>query len=175
MNAAIIAFIQGNAIGILLGVFILVIALTIWGTTITVLQRSAQKILTGFMKEIRDDIKDIFKRLPAVVATAQSPVQLTELGHEIEKEINASTWVVNHIDYILESIESHTPYHIQERCFEYAQNEFMANIVPDSDTLKDAIERTAFNHGLSLSQVLEVVGIVLRDEVLKRLDMTPPA
>ena len=44
---------------------------------------------TAFAKEVRDDIKQIFLRLPPVPVVSSSPLQLTDLGEENSARLGA--------------------------------------------------------------------------------------
>ena len=50
--------------------------------------------VADFMKEIRDDIKKIFDRLPETPAAVQatSPLRLTKFGESLSRAINGKQW-----------------------------------------------------------------------------------
>ena len=53
---------------------------------------SDRSLLRDFMKEIRDDIKKIFERLPSPTLSENSPLQLNALGQSISGKLRARTW-----------------------------------------------------------------------------------
>ena len=56
--------------------------------------------LKDFMREIREDIKKIFSRLPERVSVGQSPRRLTGFGRAIALTIDAYKWVENEMDSV---------------------------------------------------------------------------
>ena len=165
-------------IGAVITGIIILIVITVLATNWITKVNASRSTLAEFIKEIRDDIKKIFDRLPAPTVASQSPIRLTDLGREIAEEIKVSEWVSECADGLQGRIESKSAYDIQEFCFQYAQNELIEDLgktVTDSTELQSAlfpavedIKLSAYNHGLELKQVLEVVGVMLRDEMLKR-------
>lgn len=114
-----------------------------------------------FMDEVRDDIKKILQRLPASPVTAQSPLRLTDLGERISQELDAPS-IIRELSTVLRGRASgKLAYEIQELSFEYIQEEYQ----PPED-LDRRIMQCAFDNGLKREQVLEVLGVLLRDELL---------
>ena len=135
---------------------------------------SDMSTVKDFIKEIRDDIKEIFKCLPPVTATSKSPIQLTDLGEEVADEIAVETWAHELKQKINTELEGKPdPYEVQEICFQYAEKHLFDAIkeFDEDDALAKKIKGSAYNHGLELDQVLMVVGIVLRDKALADLDL----
>lgn len=67
-----------------------------------------------FMKEIRDDIGEIFRRLPPSPVDSRSPLQLNELGDQIADHMDAKTWAGSLSEKILEQIEGMEDFEIDE-------------------------------------------------------------
>ena len=81
------------------------------------LKENAEKDRSSFkdvVKEIRDDIKKILGRLPPVPVTASSPLQLTDFGKSISKEIDAKEWAEKLASELVERVRGNQPYEIQE-------------------------------------------------------------
>ena len=47
-----------------------------------------------FMKEVRDNIREILARTPPVATAGRSPIQLTDLGENIVKTLQPDNWVI---------------------------------------------------------------------------------
>lgn len=163
---------QDHIGAVITGIIILVaiiIAVTSWVTKVNV----SRSTLADFIKEIRDDIKKIFDRLPAPTIASQSPIRLTDLGNEIATEIKVHEWISDYAARLSGSIESKSAYDIQEFCFQQAQEKLLADVESGVVTriTGEDIKMSAYNHGLELKGVFDVVGVVLRDEMLKRLNI----
>ena len=190
-----VAFLQQNFIAILIG-GVLAFAVLLWKVAswkagldkdqgnLTGGLGKLEKTVTDFMEEIRKDVKRIFERLPSPTIASQSPIRLTDLGNKIAEEIKVNEWVSEYAEKLSDRVEAKNAYDIQEFCFQYAQNELLEDLgktVTDSAELKSVpfptiedIKLSAYDHGLELKQVLEVVGVVLRDEMLKRIGIEIP-
>ena len=72
-----------------------------------------------FMEEIRDDIKQIFRKLPNTPVSSQSPLQLTELGKSISEKLRGKEWAKNTAPKLMDKIRGKPAYEIQEFCFSY--------------------------------------------------------
>ena len=114
------------------------------------------------IKEIRKDIRELFKWIPSAAVDKSSPLQLTELGKTISAELKASDWVKQTVPALLVRVEGKDPYEIQEFCLEYVTEEF----IPSEDMDRE-VRTCAYENGLTKRQVLEVLAVELRDELLK--------
>ncbi len=120
------------------------------------------------VKEIRADIKSIFSRLPPPETTeSDSPRRLSELGERVAEEIQINEWISGYAEALKEQIsgKDKNAYEIQEMCFAYAQENLLDDLTEKIP--REAMQMSAYNNGIALKQVLDVVGVVLRDEVLK--------
>ena len=117
-----------------------------------------------FITEVRDDIKEILKRLPPDTVKGTSPLQLTELGESISEELKASDWAKGTAPLLIAQIRGKHPYEIQEFCLEYATKLFTP-----SEDLDRKIQTCAYQKGISKEQVLRVLAVELRDELLKEM------
>lgn len=192
-----VAFLKDNFIGVLLGGAFLagyvIWKVSAWKTsmesdrsTLKTGFASLEKTLTDFMQEIRTDVKEIFLRLPAETARSSSPITLTELGQQIAEEIKVDTWLNEYTEKVQKGIQPDTnPYEIQEACFRYADEQFMEDLTAvteinkavseiDKSAIKADIELSAYNHGLPLDKVLRVVGVKLRDNILRNFNLPAP-
>ena len=130
----------------------------IWVGTIT----TNVKTLKGFMSEIRDDIKKIFERLPAPTTASNSPIRLTELGTQISEKLDAKAWATAEADKLFGKTEGADALGIQETAFDHAQN------FEPPDELLGKMRDSAFERGVDLDGVRDVLGVELRDVLLDR-------
>ena len=72
-----------------------------------------------FMQEIRNDIKQIFVRLPPVPVASGSPVVLTDFGRKISNHINAETWASYTAPGLLGDVKGKEDYEIDAYCESY--------------------------------------------------------
>ncbi|MYA15555.1 MAG: hypothetical protein F4089_01570 [Gammaproteobacteria bacterium] len=114
-----------------------------------------------FMEEIRDRLLEVFDRLPPVPVAGGSPLRLTKLGETIAEELDASEWIAKVAAEVRGDVEGKRPYDVQEFCGEYIHEVFR----PD-DEQDEKIKACAYDHGLTDSQVLDVLVVLLRDELL---------
>ncbi len=164
-------------IGAVITGIIILIVITVIATNWITKVNASRSMLAEFIKEIRDDIKKIFERLPTPTVASQSPIRLTDLGSEIAEEIKVREWVSECAERVHDRIESKSAYDIQELCFQYAKQELTEDLkngmIPSINS--EYIKTSAYNHGLELKQVLEVFGVMLRDEMLNRLGIEIPS
>lgn len=107
------------------------------------------------------------------LATNQSPLSLTKRGKEIGGSIDAKNIADKHIEKYKEAYtdwEDMNAYHIQQTCVDFAMNE-LADLLTDQE--KKPLEDAAYQHGIDLLSIFWVIGIVMRDKVLKerRIDL----
>ncbi len=125
------------------------------------------KTLKGFMTEIRDDIKKIFERLPApttasTTTASNSPIRLTELGTQISEKLDAKAWATAEAEKLFGKTEGADALGIQEAAFEHAQN------FEPPEELLGKMRNSAFERGVDLDGVRDVLGVELRDVLLDR-------
>ena len=115
----------------------------------------------GLMAEIRNDIKEILRRLPSHTLAGGSPLRLTDLGKSISERLDAPTLAQDLVPLLQERIEGKTPYEIQEMCFDYIRHQY--NPPDEVDTL---IKTCAYDNGIDRGQVVDVLAVELRDKLL---------
>ena len=128
-----------------------------------------RKGINEFMKEIRDDIKKILRRLPAPTIKSSSPIQLTELGRSISDELHARDWVERIAPSLTERVKGKRPFEIQNFCFDYVRDEFE----PDAAQLV-RLQESAYDNAIDLDGVLDVFAIELRDRLLELAGASTP-
>ena len=125
--------------------------------------------INEFMKEIRDDIKKILRRLPAPTTKNSSPIQLTKLGRSISDELNTRDWVDRIAPSLTERVKGKRPFEIQNFCFDYVKDEFE----PDAAQLL-RLQESAYENAIDLDGVLDVFAIELRDRLLELTGASTP-
>ena len=91
-----------------------------------------------------------------------SPLSLTELGRDVAEAIDASTWAKQTALELRAKTSDMSPYEVQEYCIRYCLFEY----TPTKSHL-EKLEQCAFEKGVQMDGVLQVLGIVLRDEMLQ--------
>ncbi len=119
-----------------------------------------------FMREIRDDIKRIFDRLPERSVVSGSPLRLTEFGVRMSEHVNVSVWAANVAQEISGSMESLPDHRIDQRCAELVRNPPAGKI---SDWIEENMALLRFEFGTDQTNVLNVLQVVLRDAVFEKL------
>ena len=148
---------QINPIAVI-GAISAILGIGIWVGSVN----SDRKSFKNFMEEVRRDIKEILERLPPKTVTGSSPLSLTELGKTISEHIDAQR-IANELAGVLsEDLQDKSYYDIQERCTDFITNEFKPS--PAQDKI---IRESAYEHGVKIEQVKDVIAIELRDAVIE--------
>ena len=120
------------------------------------------------IREIRADIKKIFERLTPLTATTGSPLRLTDLGKKVSEEIEAKEWARELAETLADELKNKTPFEIQETCRKYCFD--MKRLQPSEERLA-LCGTSAYENGIELKQVYNVLGLELRDIVLQRFGL----
>ena len=126
-------------------------------------RESFEETVGSFMTEIRNDIKVISQRLPRSSVYSGSPLRLTELGQSISKTLEASSWAKKTAKSIIHQVEGKDSYEIQEFCMDFVKQR---KYDPSDDFLK-ALRNCAYNEGIFVDNVEDVLAVELRDALLK--------
>ena len=113
-----------------------------------------------FMKEVRNDIKEILRRSSHTLA-GSSPLRLTDLGRSVSERLDASALAQDLASLLQEQVKEKTPYEIQEMCFDYIRHEYKP-----PDKVEALIETCAYDNGIDRGQVEDVLAVELRDRLL---------
>jgi len=143
---------------VILGVVSAIVTASIWVGKIN--ERTGKT--SELLKEIRDDIKRIFERLPPVTATSKSPAQLTDLGKKISKDLEVAGWVREAAETLREKTSGKPPYEVEELA-----NTYVFSLVNFSPEEKEKVKECAYSNGLDKSKVYRVYVIELRDLLLE--------
>ncbi len=121
------------------------------------------------VRKINDNLLKVFSLLGPDVKSSQSPIELTSLGKKISEKLNADHYASKLADMVRENVKGKDPYDIQEFSFEYVQNDSHY-----SDEERRKIRTVAYEKGVSEYKVREVIGLELRDKLLKSKNMDAP-
>ena len=113
-----------------------------------------------FIEEIRKDIKDILGRLPPSPTTSANPIKLTEIGERMSRDIDAKVWAAKIANEMANQTKDMDSLEIQEESFKKAKN-FQPN-----ESLLQKMRDSAFQEGINLDGVRDVLGVGLRDHLL---------
>ena len=125
-----------------------------------------REMFKTFMQDVKDKIDQIFDRLPTPATTSMSPVQLTDLGKQVSEDADAKAWVAEHVADVREQTEGMSPYDIQQFCFGYVSMEKL------DEVRQQKAKGAAFKRGLTISEVLRVIGVELRNELLSETQLS---
>ena len=112
------------------------------------------------LREIREDIKNIFLRLPPTPVAGDSPLSLTDFGKQIANEFGAAEWAKRLAERLMEDVEGMEPFQIDQFCGRYVQQD-----LDQSDQAE--VGRCAYEFGIDSNSVESVLRVVLREELLR--------
>ena len=116
---------------------------------------------TRLMGRIENKIDKLFERLPSLPVATGSPLRLTEMGKAISEKLDLSTWAGQEAERFREYLAGKSAYDIQEFCFNYVRNDFKPSAEQEA-----AIKECAFENGIEVSGVKDVLAVELRDVLL---------
>ena len=120
-----------------------------------------RKTVATFKKEIRDDIKKIFERIPPPnTLGAASPLGLSELGKKVAAHLDTSTWASQLAPTLTDEISGKRAFEIDQFCEEYVDTRI-------DDQLRERVSVCAYDLGLTRPAVLAVLRVELRDELIR--------
>ncbi len=138
-----------------------------WKGTVDEHRRTVDGHLSAFkalLDEIRNDIKQIFKRLPdpAVVSSA-SPLQLTDLGESMSEFMKAKNWAGEIAPQLLPQVINKQPFEVDQVAQDYVKGKL-------GKEMDRQVAACAYEYGRTQDRVLDVLHVVLRDELLRLRD-----
>lgn len=119
----------------------------------------------SFMKEVRDDIKDILSRLSPPPVARGGPPRLTDFGEENSKSIGAQQWAERLAPTLMHEVGGKEPFEIDRFCIDYVER-----LGPKWDR---KIAESSYEFGIKESGIKSVLHVVLRDEILKIVGQNP--
>ena len=120
----------------------------------------------AFMKEVREKLDKILERQPPPPTTAPgSPVQLTEFGEHVSRNLGVRDWALNEATALLVKVEGKEPYEVHDLCIDHVQTQFDIG-----DEFYVRVRAGAYEHGTDVKQVRNVFAIELRDALLRLME-----
>ena len=111
---------------------------------------------------MRDDIKQIFLRLPPVPVVASSPLQLTDYGEKMADFMRAKPWVSDLAPSLRTEVAGKRAFEVDEFSRNYVQTRL-------EDDLKERVAACVYEFGVDRDNVLKVLQVVLREELLRHI------
>lgn len=130
--------------------------------------RSEQAEIKEAIKEIRNDIKEIFRRLPTKPLSETSPLTLTDKGRKMLAEIDGGGWARELAATLFEKVAGMDEYQIQEFCFDFVRQ----NLTP-TDEQEAKIRKCAYENASDREETLKVLAVELRDVLLEKTGKSP--
>lgn len=138
------------------------------------------KSLKNTVNDIKIDvekIKSIVERLETTIqksneniVQSQSPLTLTTKGWEMAKAIDANRIFNTHKEFLKNEVykkDPKTAYSVQQISSDVVDTMFISHVRKTDLTGLQIMEDYAYNEGISLSLLLSIFSILLRDEILK--------
>ncbi len=116
--------------------------------------------IDDFMESINTKIDDIISRIPSDTVSSSSRKNLTEKGEAISTELDAKAWAEAQSGNLTGKIAGLNAYEIQEMAYSYVM-EFRYD-----GAFKAKMQNSAFEHGVNLHDVKNVLAIELRNCLL---------
>lgn len=121
----------------------------------------------AFTQEIRDDIKQILLRLPPPrPIESGSPARLTDYGLKMAEFLRAKDWAASVATTVVHEVVNKQPFQIEEFSREYVANKL-------EPAIEERVSACAYEFGTERDRVKPVLWVVLRDELLERVEKTP--
>ena len=129
--------------------------------------------MSSVMTDIRNDLRAILLKVEQVLLRVDggvargSPLQLTEVGRSMSETLGSTEWAAAKALELFEQVRGMGPYDVQEFSRKFVTGEFEPNAAMES-----AIKACAYEHGLQRNDVLQVLVVELRDQLLALLPAT---
>ena len=111
--------------------------------------------------EVMGHLLFIMDQLHTRTSDESSPTQLNDLGRRVSAEVGAQEWVAEQVEQVRPQVAGMLPYDVQWFCYRWVTEERL----PDDLLVK--AKQSAYENGLVLREVLHVIALELRDELLK--------
>ncbi len=151
------------------------------------IRKNAQGLLKGLksIEEIREKINVLIGRVDTlsdeVIASrgkaiyqSDSPVSLSEYGESLSKKIDVKFITDKYEKQLTKKAKKRemNAYQIQQSCFDFAQNQIPKDLEKNYKEQYDKLANVAFNEGIQIRDLMRVLGLILRDQVLKACDIS---
>lgn len=120
------------------------------------------------IKELNSDIKVLFRNnlegSSEPIVERKSPLRLTDRGDSISEALGVKAWATQTAQDVFPKLKLSLPYDIQVFCMDYVDH------TSNFDTeFMERIKRYAYDEGLTVGQIRDVLAIELRDAILNKL------
>ena len=156
-----------NLVAILITLCTIIFGSGKWKGKIETIVSEIKKDLETLTKRVDKIYEVFFERGLGKTLESQSPIKLNQLGREIADELDLDSIADIHTLALKAQAENLNPYEIQQLCFRYAQNDLADELQDKAPEQFKAISLTAFNKGIPREDVLKIIGVLLRDRILK--------
>ena len=127
------------------------------------------KEAVGEIKEavakIQDEINRFLHEMTSKTLTPGSPLKPNDLGKKVSDSIDAPSIAKGLAPGLRARADGKHQYDIQELCFDFIRDEYKP--VEDIDK---KIKQCAYENGISRADVMDVLAVELRDEVLQLME-----
>ena len=146
-----------SAVAVLLTIGVLLFKIGAWKGHLDASLTSIENSI----RDVKNLIYQYFSPASRRPITTESPLRLTDLGKKIAEQIEADEWASDlAINLKLRTIGK-SNYEIQELAIAHAQALDLTD-----EQRASLVYEAAFDSGLDYSQVLRILGVVLRDKLL---------
>ena len=114
------------------------------------------------LKEVRQDITQIFLRLPPPPVAGDSPLQLTDFGEKMADFTKAKSWASELAPSLRADVAGKRPFEVDEFSRSFVHGRL-------SDDMKESVAACAYEFGVERDAVLKVLQVVLRNELLRQI------
>ena len=128
-------------------------------TSVAGLKQAVDDIKTD-IRDIRTNITEIFKSLGPAAVTRSSPLTLTDFGHQLSQRLQAVAWAHDLAPTLLDKVQNKQAFQIDEYAEDYVKRYLSAD-------MKDRVALCVYEYGTNRPNVLLVLRVVLRDELIK--------
>lgn len=157
----------------LTGLMVLFLLYLIWH--FSAWKRDIKDIMLGWPK-LKEQVRDIasfikWKYPDFELISFQSPIGLTSQGQSLAQKSNAESLAAKYAKQI-DIPSDANPYDVQTICLEFAESKLLSLLQHDE---KDHIKTVAYENGYKVEHILTLIGIILRDRLIREKGMTREA
>lgn len=139
------------------------------GTVKAALEKLAEEV-AALTKRVDKIYVIFFDRGVGKTLADHSPLGLNDLGKKIAEELDLESLAEIHAPVMKARTAKLNPYDVQRLCFNYVQNDLVAELREKSPEQFEDISLMAYKHGIPREDVLQIVGVLLRDSILTSME-----
>ena len=141
----------------------------IWVGKVNERTSAVSNVVIDIRNELRillQKVEQVLHRVDGGVARG-SPLQLTEVGRSMSEALGSTAWAEAKAFDLSEQVRGMGPYDVQE-----FSKKFVTDVFEPDAEMESAIKACAYEHGLQRNDVLQVLVVELRDQLLALLPAT---